>query len=296
MRDARKARDSCGDRLALDPHRERCGGGEARVLAVVRADHPGALRLEAEVEAGEVHLAGVSRKLERGNHGVRAVDDRCVAFALARKDAKLGGQVVLERTVAVEVVRRGVQEHRALGRKRRGVLELKARRLADHRGAGIEVVGQRGKRRADVPGDSNGLARGAPDVAGKLGHRRLAVGAGHRDEPVGDQPPCELELADDRDAEGEGAADRLRLARNPGALDDAPRFLDPSILITIQVDFDAGLAQPFGPLGASGVDSNDPLATLRQKPRGGLARAREPDHQVWPGGQGRSIPRRGHAL
>ena len=181
-----------------------------------------------------------------------------------------------------------------LRRERRGVLELKARCLARDRRLGVEIVDERGKRRADVARHGNGLARGTPDMPEELGDRRLAVGAGHRDEAVGDEAPRELELADDRDAERERSADRVSLPRDTGALDHAGRSLDPSIQFTIQVNFDAGLAQPFGAIRLAGIDPGDLLAPLGQEARRGLSRAREPDDQVGPGGQGRSIPRRGH--
>ena len=51
-----------------------------------------------------------------------------------------------------------------------------------------------------LPATATGTPRGAIDRPEQLDRRRLAVGAGHRDELVRQQPPAELELAEDRDA------------------------------------------------------------------------------------------------
>ncbi len=86
-----------------------------------------------------------------------------------------------------------------------------------------------------------------------------------------------------------------RLARNAGALDHAARTLDQFFPITIQVHFDAQLAQPLGSLGRAGVGPDHLLATLGQQPRRRLAGPGKPDDQKRPLGQGRTWVVRSHA-
>jgi hypothetical protein len=128
--------------------------------------------------------------------------------------------------MAIEVVGRDVEQHPALGRKRVGVLELKARALADHRGLRRCFVDERGERSAHVAGDRHGRPSDAPRVPEQFDHRRLAVRSGDAHERVRQQPPGELELADDRKLRLQGALDRGRLPGNTGALHDAARPLD----------------------------------------------------------------------
>ena len=85
------------------------------------------------------------------------------------------------------------------GREVVGVLELEARGLADDRRVGVDLAGQGGERGADVAGDRDRLAGAAVDVSEQLDRGRLAVGPGHRQEPVRDRPPGQLELAEDLD-------------------------------------------------------------------------------------------------
>ena len=69
-------------------------------------------------------------------------------------------------------------------------------------------------------------ATGSPglpvDVADPFGRRRLAVRPGHRDELVWEQPPRELELAEDGDAAPPRRHDGGRVLGDAGALDERP--------------------------------------------------------------------------
>ena len=60
------------------------------------------------------------------------------------------------------------------------------------------------------------------DVADPLGRGRLAVGSGHRDELVGDEPPREFELTEHDGAAGPRRGDRGRVLGYAGALDERP--------------------------------------------------------------------------
>ncbi len=150
------------------------------------------LRAVAEAHAPRAAAEVLDPEPERG--------DRDVVVALVGEDAQLGLRVGLEGAVAVDVVGREVEQHGALGSELDGVLELEGGDLADHGRVGCQVADERAQGGADVAGDRHRPPGLAVDVADELGRRRLAVGPGHGDELVGDQPPRELDLAQHRQA------------------------------------------------------------------------------------------------
>ncbi len=280
VREPAKALESGPDRAGLQAHRRRRRDGRQRVAPAVgpgkrevgRVDQcRGRLGVDANGLAPQP--APLERRLTR-------VVDREILWDLAREDPQLRLGVVIEAPVAVEVVGGDVQEHRALRGEGARVLQLEARALADHRRLGIGLAGYGGQRGTDVAGDDDGLLRLAPQVAEELGHGRLAVRPGHPDEGVGKAPPAELELADHRDAPVASGRDHRSLARHARALDHAARLVEQSNSVTIQVNFDARLAQPFRARRGAGVGAADGLALPRKEPRRRLSGAREPDHQV----------------
>ena len=122
------------------------------------------------------------------------------------------------------MIRRQVQQHRDLGGERDRVLELERRDLADDRRLGRRRADQRGRGRSNVAGDLDRQASLAVDVADPLGRRRLAVGAGHGDELVLEQTPCELDLAENREAARSCRRDDRGASGYARALDERPRF------------------------------------------------------------------------
>ena len=132
--------------------------------------------------------------------------DRDVVVALVGEDLQLGLVVGGQRAVAVEVVAVEVEQDGGLGRERQRVLELEGRGLADDDGVGGRVAreAERGVGRTDVADDRDRDAGLAMQVPEQLDGRRLAVGAGDRDDLVGDAAPGELQLAEDGDARARG--------------------------------------------------------------------------------------------
>ncbi len=188
--------------------------------------------------------------------------------------------------MAVEVVGGEVEEDGALGGEARRVLELEAGGLADDGRAGVELAGQRGERRADVPGDRDRLRRRSGRVPEQLGGGRLAVRAGDGDEAVRDRPPGQLELADDVDPALEGGA-RSPAASwgTPGLLTTVRVAVELRKSIRIQDDFDAGTRKPCRALRLPGVDPDHLLAALGQQPCRRLPRARQAGDQERARGQ-----------
>ncbi len=153
--------------------------------------------------------------------------------------------------------------------------------------SGIERPGQRGQRGADVAGDDVRLAGLGPDVAEPLGHRRLAVGAGQRDEAVRQQRPAQLELADHRHPPLPGRGHDGGLRGNAGALDQCAHALEQVGPVTIQLNFDAQRRKPAATGRTSGIGAVHALPPRQQRLGGGDARSgRARRRGRGPGGRG----------
>jgi hypothetical protein len=281
VRHARELGQAARDRLRGKPRRRRGRRRRHRVLAVVAAAEPD-LGCAGERARAELDPGAAPGHLEARRH------DREVLRPLVAEHPQLRRAVVVEAPVPVEVVLGHVQQHADLRPELVCVLELEARRLADDRGARVERPDERAERRADVPGHRDRRVRRPPDRSEQLRRRRLPVRAGHRDEPVRQQPPGQLELADHGDAALARGRDRRRRARHARALHDAARAVDELDAVGLEVRLD-----PRRRLGRTRVGP-DHLAVAEQHARGRRARAGEPDDQVWAGR--RRGPRAGHVI
>ena len=285
VRNAGEAAQPLADGVTVDPHRERRSGGRHRVLGVVLAEEAelgdrqqGLAVVEDRAlgegdfavgggTAAEGDAAGAAAEVGPDQLGIVGVVDGDVVVALVGEDPELGGEVGLEIAVAVEVVRRQVEEDGALGREEAGVLELEARGLADDRRLRVAPPDQARQRRADVAGDRDRLAGRPPDVPEQLDRGRLAVGAGDREEAIRQLPPRQLELPGHLDPPLQRRRDHRRLPGHSRALDDRPRSLELSKSICIQEDFDAHPPQSCRPFRISAVDRLDRLAAPPQQAR-----------------------------
>jgi hypothetical protein len=130
----------------------------------------------------------------------------------ALKNGGLGGGVIVETGVAVEVVVGNVEHRRRNRLQRRPGLELKAGQLQHPAPAAapfrVEALHQHVERsRADVAGHDRIQPRGAKHLAGQRGGGGLAVGAGDGNDAGAIAAPeltqrigQQIHLADDRDA------------------------------------------------------------------------------------------------
>ena len=277
VRDAGEAAQPLAHRLAVEPHRERRGGGGHRVGDVVLAeeaellDRQQRLAVVEDRPLGQRDLAvgrragaegeppGAAAEVGAGQRRVVGVVDGDVVVALVGEDPQLRRQVGLEVVVAVEVVGGEVEEDRALGREEARVLELEAGGLADHRRVRLDLPGQLRERRADVAGDRDRLTGAAVDVPEQLDRGRLAVRPGHRDEPVRQRPPGQLELPHHVDPPLQSGGDHRRLPGNARALDDSPRPLEQCKSIRIQKHFDANPRKPSRLFRRPRIDPPHPL-------------------------------------
>ena len=179
-----------------------------------------------------------------------------------------------------------VEQDRAIGRERERVLELKRARLADDGRVRAEPACERRQRGADVAGDRHREPGLAVDVAEQLDGRRLAVRAGDRDELVGQQAPAELELAQHGDPALARRRDHRRLAWDAGRLHDRARVREEGEAVGLAVRLDA-----VGQRRRAGVDRDDALTTLQQRPRRRHARPRQPDDEPRAGRKGGRLRR-----
>jgi hypothetical protein len=242
---------------------------------VVDGDQP--VALPGDVAGVQAHVGGrraaEAQPPRPAGRAEPVGQDRELVGGLPREEVELGLAVGGERSVAVQVVGREVQQGAGLGREGDRVLELERGGLGDDHRVGRHV--QAGQRGADVAGDGRGDARLAMDVPEQLDRRRLAVRAGHGDERVGQQAPGQLELAHDLDPALASGRDHRGLLRDARRLDhgrDAVEQVDP---VGLQV-------HPVEALGARRraavhPDRRDPLAAERAQ--GGDAAAREADDE-----------------
>ena len=190
MRNSRERGEAGGDGVVRDPRGARGDGRRGGVLAVVLAGD-GRLGRQLVLER-ELDPPGLAR-----DRAEAAWDDGDVLRDLVLEDPELGGAVVLEGLVPVEVVRRQVEQDRDVRAEGVDVLQLEARELAHDPGSFAERAVEPGQRAADVPGHGHVLAGGAEDVSEKLARGRLAVRPGDAENRVGEEPEAELDLAPD---------------------------------------------------------------------------------------------------
>ena len=219
-------------------------------------------------------------------------DDRNVIAALAGEQPQLGRQIGIHVAVAVEVVGREVEQHRRVRRELDGILELERRCFADHgdRRGERRLAVRRGRRKQaqrppDVPGDDRVAATRAIHRADQLDGRRLAVGAGDGDELVGQQAPCQLQLADHRDPPLACRDDHRLRGGDTRALDDAAHPLEHADPVRHQLDPGRRelARRKAGTIGADHL-----LPARAQRQRRCDPRARQPDDQVGAPGQRRA--------
>ena len=148
---------------------------------------------------------------------VPAVEHREVVRARELDDLSLDLGIALERAVAVEVVRRDVEDHADVQARPLHRLELEARKLEHDPVLGRELGQSVEDRLADVAADHHRPVAFGKDVAGERGGRGLAVGARDADDGAGAKLQEQVDLARDGDAPGARVIEELGVPRNAGA-------------------------------------------------------------------------------
>ena len=180
--------------------------------------------LAAALEQAEVRIAAPQAESDRPLSGpqhphddlVIEIDDRGRG---ALEDARLGGRVLGEVAVPVEVVGRDVQDRGRLELQRVRRLELVRGELehVHRRGRALEQV-ERGL--AEVAADAHRKARGLCEFADECRHGALAVRAGDADHAPARFAGEQLDVADEVEAVGRGLAQEGLGERDAGRDDD----------------------------------------------------------------------------
>ena len=190
------------------------------------------------------------------------------------RSAQLRLEVALERGVAVEVVGREVEDRRRTrGRRPRVSSSWKLEHSQTMVASGGDLADEGRQRRPDVAGHGDRLAGRPPEVSEELGHRRLPVGPGDGDETVREQPPGELELADDRRFRARGPRRSTGAsAGTPGALDHASRAVE-----RVQLRHHPGSLRRRGASSPSAPSGEPESTPITSSPRAARSRA-----AAWP--------------
>ena len=135
-------------------------------------------------------------------------DNRSLRRSPAREDAGLGRDVVREVTVALDVVRRDVEQHRDVAHQRADQVELEGGEL-QHVDAVLLQRLEIEHGNADVAAELHLAARRLQQMRGKRAGCRLAVGTGDAHDPARRaRAGKELHVADHLDAGGQRARDQ----------------------------------------------------------------------------------------
>src|ERR1035437_1447136 len=167
------------------------------------------LAVEDEFVAAEggagLYVAAAAEPPRRGSgtggvgyaHGIIGIENGGIAATLGFEEAALGGGVVVEGMVAVQVVLRDVERESDVRAKFEDGLQLEAGEF-EHVPAVVARRADHGcDREPDVAAHLNGDAGLAEDMADQAGGGGLAVGAGDADGAALEEARGELDLADD---------------------------------------------------------------------------------------------------
>ena len=158
------------------------------------------------------HDAPARRAQSLGDRAAIVVVDADQRDVGARDQALLDRGVILHRPVPVEVIGRQIDQRADRRLERRREIDLERRAFDD-----MDARKRRGRqiedRHADVAAHRDVAPRFAKDVGDQRGGRRLAIGAGDRDQrrvrrAGGALARVELDVADDGDAGGRSLVDR----------------------------------------------------------------------------------------
>src|SRR5712691_3308951 len=207
-----------GELHFADREERVCALREPRLAAAL--DETPVLRAPRGVEPESDRLSSGQRHRQAAR--VAPVED---LDAVARKHPRLGASVVVDATVAVQMVFGDVENRGGVGGKRVSRLELEARELQHPKARSpSQVLAAQERiehRRPDVPRYFAVGPRGFRHRAGESGDGALAVGAGDGDDPrslVCDRLGEQLDIAD-RARAGGGRALHVRIGKRHAGTD-----------------------------------------------------------------------------
>ena len=236
----------------------------------------------AEVAAEEEH-PGAGRRRHRPHGVVVGAEHHRAGRVGGLDEAALGGDIAVQRGVAVEVIRSDVEDRGQPAARPGHRFELERRQLEHHPVVPPHRVEPVEHGLADVPADVHPAATGGDDRAGERGGGGLAVGTGDADDGSRAAVEDELHLAAHRDAELASAHQDGRVPRHPRAGADQRRVVDDVVAVAAHDHLDAtgkAARQRLAALvGVAAVDDPDVIALGVEHSRAGGAAAAHADHQ-----------------
>ena len=211
------------------------------------------------------------------------VKNRVVLRRLVFEDAGFGRDVVLHRTVTVEVIGRDVEDRRDMRTEGLDRLQLEARNLQHNPGVRRRLLDKGNCRRADISPDQRLTSARGDDFAGQRGGGGFAVGAGDGHDLSFEEARRQLDFSDDRDAETAGVLQRADVAGDSGADHNQILIAEGALAVLAGFHRNATVEQRrnFGRelILALGIADRYPCATRLQKERRGHARLAQSNHQ-----------------
>ena len=147
--------------------------------------------------------------------------------------------VALERPVALEVVRRDVEDHADVQARLLDRLQLEARELEHDPVLGRDLVHAVEHRVANVAADDHGATTCRQHLARERGGGCLSIGAGDADHRALAELEEEVDLARDRDSSRPRLVQQLGIPRHPGARIDDVDAIENGNVIAAELELDA---------------------------------------------------------
>ena len=195
-------------------------GGGQRVLEVVPSGQRHRRHRPVLIEPDDV----AARARREGAHClVATVQHREIVGARELDGARLEVDISLERAVAVEMIRRDVEDHAEVKSRLLDRLELKARQLEDNPVARCDLVEAVEDRVADVAADDHRPVARGEHVPGQGSSGGLPVGTRDADDLALQKPARQFQVADHANTAPPRALDQVQIGRHPRRQNDEIR-------------------------------------------------------------------------
>ena len=171
---------------------------------------------------------------------VIVIEDSVIALVLVEENPFLGSGIAFHRMMAVQVVRRDVEDCRGLGLDAVREFELETGQFSDDDGFFWQVVGLGRQAVADIAADDGLTACGLHDFADQGRRRRLAIGPSNADHVGIGDPAGDFDFTPDwQAAAGRFFHDR-DFRRNDRRRDDDIHAVQKSRFLAAEDQLDAG--------------------------------------------------------
>src|SRR5882724_5836750 len=304
MLDATKGVNCFRDLRGLHPGKPSCYRGRKNVFQIVRARERNFVAIEnffffiasAKNEFSmryksallNIGLPAEPKNLRARRNDFAAcrviqIEDRRVLLDLVLENPSFGSSVSTKGLVAVQMVRRKVQQNSDARTKCFDHFELKAAELRNGNRAFRRLVGLRDQRRANVSRKYRRETRVTQNVIDERSSRGLTVRTGNANQATPHEPRRQFNFAPDRDFQFTRFDQERRVGRNAGARHHQFLPVQNRVGVSAQLQLNACIAQfryAFAQfVCGSRVGGSYNSSAFRAKERGGDAGTRQSDDQ-----------------